>query len=131
MISDYAAHFFDMYVKNHDWKHMTGDQIKILILNLPFMLCDLVLPELFMCSSIYIISTEQHIVYDIIYNIVLSFEGVGQGCRREAAGAGSRIRAERSCNFEAPSLGSSVGWCSSRVAGWKNRVTSYTILYTT
>jgi hypothetical protein len=31
---DYAAHFFDMYVKNHDGKHMTGDQIKILLLNL-------------------------------------------------------------------------------------------------
>ena len=29
--SDYAAHFFDMYVKNHDGKHMTGDQIKILL----------------------------------------------------------------------------------------------------
>jgi len=34
--SDYAAHFFDMYVKNHDGKHMTGDRIKILLLNLPF-----------------------------------------------------------------------------------------------
>jgi hypothetical protein len=32
--SDYAAHFFDMCVKNHDGKHMTGDQIKILLLNL-------------------------------------------------------------------------------------------------
>jgi hypothetical protein len=32
---DYAAHFFDMYVKNHDGKHMTGDRIKILLLNLP------------------------------------------------------------------------------------------------
>jgi hypothetical protein len=32
---DYAAHFFDMYVKNHDGKLMTGDQIKILLLNLP------------------------------------------------------------------------------------------------
>ena len=43
--SDYAAHFFDMYVKNHDGKHMTGDRIKILLLNLPFMLRDLILPE--------------------------------------------------------------------------------------
>jgi hypothetical protein len=31
---DYAAHFFDMYVKNHDGKPMTGDRIKILLLNL-------------------------------------------------------------------------------------------------
>jgi hypothetical protein len=29
-------------------------------------------------------------VYDIVYNIVLSFKGVGQGCRREAAGAHSK-----------------------------------------
>ena len=43
--SDYAAHFYDMYVKNHDGKHMTGDRIKILLLNLPFMLRDLILPE--------------------------------------------------------------------------------------
>ena len=42
---DYAAYFYDMYVKNHDGKHMTGDRIKILLLNLPFMLRDLVLPE--------------------------------------------------------------------------------------
>jgi hypothetical protein len=46
--SDYAAHFFDMYVKNHDGKHMTGDRIKIPLLNLPFMLRDLILPEV-MC----------------------------------------------------------------------------------
>ena len=42
---DYAAHFYNMYVKNHDGKHMTGDRIKILLLNLPFVLRDLVLPE--------------------------------------------------------------------------------------
>ncbi len=23
--SDYAGHFYNMYVKNHDGKHMTGD----------------------------------------------------------------------------------------------------------
>ena len=40
----HAAHFYDTYVKNHDGKHMTGDRIKIL-LNLPFMLRDLILSE--------------------------------------------------------------------------------------
>ena len=49
--SDYAAHFYDMYVKNHDGKHMTGDRIKILLLNLPFMLQDLILPEV-MCTPL-------------------------------------------------------------------------------
>ena len=46
--SDYAAHFHDMFVKNHDGKHMTGDRIKIFLLNLPFMLRDLILPAV-MC----------------------------------------------------------------------------------
>ena len=43
--TDYAAHFFDMYVQNHDGKHMTGDSIKILLLHLPFLLRDLITPE--------------------------------------------------------------------------------------
>ena len=50
--SDYAAHFHDMFVKNHDRKHMTGDRIKILLLNLPFMLRDLIAPEV-MCIQTY------------------------------------------------------------------------------
>ena len=43
--TDYAAHFFDMYVQKHDGKHMTGDRMKILLLNLPFLLRDLITPE--------------------------------------------------------------------------------------
>ena len=43
--TDYAAHFFDMYVQNHNGKHMTGDLIKILLLHLPFLLRDLITPE--------------------------------------------------------------------------------------
>ena len=43
--SDYAAHFHDMFVKNHDGKHMTGVRIKILMLKLLFILRDLILPE--------------------------------------------------------------------------------------
>ena len=31
-----------MYINNHDGKHMTGDRMKILLLNLPFLLRDLV-----------------------------------------------------------------------------------------
>ena len=50
--SDYAAHFHDMFVKNHDGKHMTGGRIKILLLNLPFMLRDLIAPEV-MCIQTY------------------------------------------------------------------------------
>ena len=43
--TDYAAHFYDMYIKKHDGKHMMGDCMKILMLNLPFLLRDLIEPE--------------------------------------------------------------------------------------
>ena len=71
--SDYAAHFFDMYVKNHDGKHMTGDRIKILLLNLPFMLRDLVSPEVInymFKHNIYIYYIVYDVVYDLVYDIV-------------------------------------------------------------
>jgi hypothetical protein len=48
---DYAAHFYYMYGKNYDGKHMTGDQVKSLLLTLPFMLRDLKLPEV-MCTAV-------------------------------------------------------------------------------
>jgi hypothetical protein len=43
--NDYAAHFYDMFINKHDGKHMTGDSMKILLLNLPFLLRDLLAPE--------------------------------------------------------------------------------------
>ena len=42
---DYAAHFYSMYIDKHEGKHLTGDRIRILLLTLPFMLRDLVAPE--------------------------------------------------------------------------------------
>ena len=41
----YAAHFTDMYVDKHTGKHMTGDRVRILLLILPFLLRDLIAPE--------------------------------------------------------------------------------------
>ena len=41
----YATHFIDMYVDKHTGKHMTGDRIRILLLSLPFLLRDLIAPE--------------------------------------------------------------------------------------
>ena len=74
--SDYAAHFHDMFVKNHDGKHMTGDRIKILLLNLPFMLRDLILPEVMCFQSFtsyqvsYMIShTTSHTTSYTIYKV--------------------------------------------------------------
>ena len=43
--NDYASHFYDMYIRNHDGKHTTGDRMKILLLNMPFLLRDLIEPE--------------------------------------------------------------------------------------
>ncbi len=43
--SDYAAHFYGMYVQGHTGKHLTGDRIQILLLNLPFVFRDLIAPE--------------------------------------------------------------------------------------
>jgi hypothetical protein len=57
--NDYAAHFYDMYINKHDGKHMTGDRMKILLLNLPFLLRDLVAPEV-----------RLYIVYDIVADIM-------------------------------------------------------------
>jgi hypothetical protein len=41
----YATHFIDMYVDNYTGKHMTGERVRILLLSLPFLLRDLVAPE--------------------------------------------------------------------------------------
>ncbi len=38
VVTEYASHLYDMYIKQHDGKHMTGDRMKILILNLPFLM---------------------------------------------------------------------------------------------
>ena len=42
---DYAGHFYDMYINKHDGKHLTGDRVQILLLTLPFLLRDLITPE--------------------------------------------------------------------------------------
>jgi len=48
----YASHFIDMYVDKHTGKHLTGDRMRILLLTLPFLLRDLIAPEvLLICSS--------------------------------------------------------------------------------
>jgi hypothetical protein len=53
-----------MYIKQHDGKHITGDRMKILMLNLPFLMRDLLRPEV---RYIYIML---YIGYDIVPVIV-------------------------------------------------------------
>ena len=49
VISADATLFIDMYVDKHTGKHMTGDRFRILLLTLPFLLRDLIAPEV--CST--------------------------------------------------------------------------------
>ena len=65
----YATHFIDMYVDKHTGKHMTGDRVRILLLSLPFLLRDLIAPEV--CDHkhdfcVYIAFA----LYDIVYYII-------------------------------------------------------------
>ncbi len=65
--SDYAAHFYDMYVEGHTGKHLTGDKIRILLLNFPFVFRDLIAPEVVFPSTLY------HKMSDIMYDIISGF----------------------------------------------------------
>jgi hypothetical protein len=42
---EYAAHFHDIYVKKKENATYTGDRMKMLMLTLPFMVRDLIAPE--------------------------------------------------------------------------------------
>ena len=55
--SDYASHFYDMYFQKHDGKQLTGDRMKILMLNLPFVMQDLIAEEV-----------TRSLAYDVIYD---------------------------------------------------------------
>lgn len=58
--ADYAAHFYSMYIDKHAGRHLTGDRIRILTLTLPFLLRDLIAPEV-----IYIM------LYDMLYHTLI------------------------------------------------------------
>jgi hypothetical protein len=45
---EYAAHFHDIYVKKKENATFTGDRMKMLMLTLPFMVRDLIAPEVHM-----------------------------------------------------------------------------------
>jgi hypothetical protein len=49
----YVAHFHDIYIDGKEYAKMTGDPMKMLMLTLPFMVRDLIAPEVH--SSLYIL----------------------------------------------------------------------------
>ena len=42
---EFASHFHSMYTEDDSIKHLTGDRVRVLMLNLPFLLRDLIKPE--------------------------------------------------------------------------------------
>jgi hypothetical protein len=64
--SEYAAHFYDMYVQGHTGKHLTGDRIRILLLNLPFLFRDLIAPEVMFPSAICCFLSKNSMISDMI-----------------------------------------------------------------
>ena len=54
MSTAYASHFHDVYIDGKENAKMTGDRMKMLMLTLPFLVRDLIAPEVIVYSSIYI-----------------------------------------------------------------------------
>ena len=51
MSTAYAAHFHDIYIDGKENAKMTGDCMKMLMLTLPFMVRDLIAPEVKLINS--------------------------------------------------------------------------------
>jgi hypothetical protein len=91
--TDYAAHFYDMYVEGHTGKHLTGDRIRILLLNLPFLFRDLIAPEVIFSSaivhncSIYIMISYSVSYHIININAVLQIHFVNDAIRKAQPGS--------------------------------------------
>jgi hypothetical protein len=67
---DYAAHFYDMYINKHEGKHLTGDRIRILLLTLPFVLRDLIAPEVNLLYAM--LYNMLHNIHKILHNMLHS-----------------------------------------------------------
>ena len=55
--TDYAAHFLEVYVKKTENAKFTGDRIRFLMLTLPFLVRDLIKPEVPLMFGIYLLYT--------------------------------------------------------------------------
>ena len=51
--NEYSTHFHDIYVDGKENAKMTGDRMKMLMLTLPFMVQDLITPEVYVCTGMY------------------------------------------------------------------------------
>jgi hypothetical protein len=64
---DYAAHFYYMYINKHEGKHLTGDQVCMILLTLPLVLLDLIAPEV--CSYTRDIQIMYYCIYHDMYHM--------------------------------------------------------------
>ena len=62
----YAAHFHDIYIDGKENAKMTGDRMKMLMLTLPFMVRDLIAPEVWLSLYILVYTGTYH-VYELMY----------------------------------------------------------------
>ena len=83
----YAAHFHDIYIDGKENAKMTGDRMKMLMLTLPFMVRDLIAPEV-LCLLYIRVYTQIYLdiyVYPCIYQVKLINAAI------DKAKAGSRL----------------------------------------
>ena len=52
--NEYSTHFHDIYVDGKENAKMTGDRMKMLMLTLPFMVRDLITPEVLQCMYVLV-----------------------------------------------------------------------------
>ena len=57
MSTAYASHFHDIYIDGKENAKMTGDRMKMLMLTLPFLVRDLIAPEviIYTCSYLFVL----------------------------------------------------------------------------
>ena len=61
-----------MYINKHEGKHLTGDQIRILLLTLPFVLRDLIAPEVNLLYAMlhYMLHNIHNILRNMLHNVL-------------------------------------------------------------
>ena len=56
-VNEYATHFHDIYIDGKEGAKMTGDCMKMLMLTMPFMVRDLIAPEVHVYTQLYMVYT--------------------------------------------------------------------------
>ena len=59
----YASHLHDIYIDDKENAKMTGDRMKMPMLTLPFMVRDLIDPEVMLCTGSYSVYYNDWCIY--------------------------------------------------------------------